>query len=81
MIVYILDMRVTTGSYPMGRQKQTPLIATRLATADLLRFEQICRLEGKTRSDIARKALLEFLDRYEHGAEGQVKDRLAERLK
>lgn len=64
----------------MPRKKQTPLIATRIGAADYLRLEQICRAEGKTRTDILRRALLEFLDRYDQWSEEAGRDRLAEVL-
>lgn len=64
----------------MAKTKQTPLITTRLAAADHLRFDQICRLEGKTRTDIARRALLEFLERYDQEAEDERQDKLTKAL-
>lgn len=64
----------------MPRKKQTPLVATRVAAADYLRLEQVCRAEGKTRTDILRQALLEFLDRYDQGPQETGRDRLAEVL-
>lgn len=64
----------------MPRKKQTPLLATRVGAADYLRLDQICRAEGKTRTDILRRALIEFLDRYDQGPQETVRDQLAEIL-
>lgn len=64
----------------MPRKKQTPLIATRVGAADYLRLEQICRAEGKTKTDILRQAVLEFLDRYDQGPQDATRDKLAEVL-
>jgi len=65
----------------MARTKQTPLIATRVAVKDYLRLEQVCRLEGKTKTEILRRATLQYLDRYDQGIEGEIRDELAETLK
>ena len=51
----------------MPLTKQTPLIRTRLRADDLARFQRICRLEGKKQSEIARQALIQYLDNYDKG--------------
>ncbi|MBA4027138.1 MAG: hypothetical protein C0473_02750 [Cyanobacteria bacterium DS3.002] len=61
-------------------QKQTNPIRTRLAVEDRLKFEQICRAENVSETDLARRALLEFIDKYDQGVEAGARDRLAEVL-
>lgn len=61
-------------------KKQTDPIRTRLAVEDRYKFEQICRAEGKTETEVARKALLQFIDSYDKKAEDSSRDRLAEIL-
>lgn len=60
--------------------KQTDPIRTRLAVEDRVRFEQICRAEGVTETELARRALLAFIDAYDKGAQASARDRLAEVL-
>jgi len=43
-------------------RKRTPTIATKLATADFNKFEQLCRTEGKTKTEVARKAILYYME-------------------
>lgn len=57
---------------------RTPLLNTRLAAEEYLKLETVCRMEGKTKTEILRKALLQYLDGYEQRAEDQARDRLAE---
>lgn len=42
-------------------RKRTPTIATKLAAVDHIEFEQFCRLEGKTKTEVAREAILYYL--------------------
>ena len=58
-----------------------PLVTTRLAMKDQSRLDEICKLEGKTQTEIVRRAVLEMLDRQEQGMAAEIKDKLAERLK
>jgi hypothetical protein len=51
---------------------------TRLAAEDLIKLEAVCRAEGKTKTEILRKAVLLYLDDYEQKAEAAKRDRLAE---
>lgn len=57
---------------------RTPQLNTRLAAEEYLKLETVCRMEGKTKTEILRKALLKYLDGYEQRAEDQARDRLAE---
>lgn len=56
-------------------------IRTRLSTNDQARFNEMCKLEGKSQAELARRAIIEMLDRQEQGMAGEIKDKLAERLK
>lgn len=64
-----------------GRAKQTPLITTRLNQLDNDRFEQLCVSTGKTRTQVAREALLLFIDGATKLEEGAIRDALAERIR
>ena len=46
----------------MPKTRQTPKIETRLAVENHLRFDELCRMRGKTRTEVAREALMLFLD-------------------
>lgn len=59
---------------------QTPQLNTRLAAEDLTKLEAVCRAEGKTKTEILRKAVLLYLDGYEQKAEAAKRDRLAEAI-
>ncbi len=59
---------------------RTPLLNTRLSAADYVKLEQVCRAEGKTKTEILREALLQYLDRYDQDVEVAARDRLAETL-
>ena len=65
----------------MGVSKQPPLVTTRLSVNDSARLAEICKLEGKTQTEIVRRAIIEMLDRQEQGMAAEIKDHLAIRLK
>jgi hypothetical protein len=46
----------------MPKTKQTPKIETRLSIESYRRFDELSRARGKTRTEVAREALLLFLD-------------------
>ncbi len=56
---------------------RTPQLNTRLAAEEYLKLETVCRMEGKTKTEILRKALLLYLDGYDKRADDQARDRLA----
>jgi len=62
-------------------RKRNPLVTTRLSMQDQARLDELCKLEGKTQTEVVRRAIIEMLDRQEQGIEIQIKDKLAERLK
>ncbi len=59
---------------------RTPLLNTRLSAADYIKLEQVCRAEGKTKTELLREALLQYLDRYDQDVEAAARDRLTETL-
>lgn len=65
----------------MVAKKQAPLVTTRLSANDQARLDEICKLEGKTQTEVVRRAIVEMLDRQEQGMAAEIKDKLAERLK
>jgi len=59
---------------------RTPLLNTRLSAGDYVKLEKVCRLEGKSKTEVLRKAVLKYLDSYDQDAETAPRDRLAETL-
>lgn len=41
--------------------RRTPTIATKLAAVDHNKFEQFCRTEGRTKTEVAREAILYYM--------------------
>ena len=69
------------GGVDMPKTKRTPRIETRLAPADFIAFDQLCRLEGKTRSELAREALRWFMANHERARQEKTETPLERRLK
>jgi hypothetical protein len=46
-------------------KKRTPTIATKLAPVDHERYEQFCRMKGKTKTEMARAAILFYMEHNE----------------
>jgi diketogulonate reductase-like aldo/keto reductase len=46
-------------------QKRAPTIATKLAPVDHERFEQFCRMKDKTKTELARAAILFYMEHNE----------------
>ncbi|MBS2005372.1 MAG: hypothetical protein JST44_27920 [Cyanobacteria bacterium SZAS LIN-5] len=42
-------------------RRRTPTIATKLAAPDHIKFDQFCRLEGKTKTEVAREAIRYYM--------------------
>jgi hypothetical protein len=42
-------------------RRRTPTIATKLSAIDFIKFEAFCRMEGKTKTEIAREAILLYM--------------------
>lgn len=62
-------------------RKRTPTVATKLAPADYIKYEQVCRLEGKTKTEIARKAILDYMERREKAVSDERESKLEARLR
>lgn len=41
--------------------KRTPTIATKLAAVDHIKFDQFCRIEGRTKTEVTRDAILYYM--------------------
>lgn len=65
----------------MSTPARTPMIHIRLAPTDHIRLDLRCRLEGKQRTDLARKALLFYLDHVENQETAVAESPVAQRLK
>lgn len=61
--------------------RRTPTIATKLVASDHIRFEQFCRMEGRTKTEIARKAILEYMERKEKGIADERESKLEARMR
>jgi len=61
--------------------RRTPTIATKLVAGDHVKFEQLCRMEGKTKTEIARKAILEYMERKEKGVTDERESKVEARLR
>lgn len=57
--------------------KRTPLLNTRLSASDNIKLEIVCKQEGITKTELLRKAVLQYLDRQDQGVEESARDRLA----
>lgn len=59
-----------------GKQiKRTPTIGIKLASSDFRRFDEFCRSERTNRSDMARRAILEYMDRRQQEEVLEVQDK------
>jgi len=65
----------------MSTPKRTPNIQVRLAPTDHVRLDLCCRLEGKNRNELARTALLFYLDKHDSEELKNFESPIAERLK
>jgi hypothetical protein len=63
------------------RPKRTPTIATKLHPADHIKFEQFSRLEGKTKTELARDAILHYMRSRETDLTDERDSLLEKRLK
>ncbi len=65
----------------MPKTKQTPKIETRLSIESYRRFDELSRARGKTRTEVAREALLLFLDHEDKVREESRETLLEKRLR
>lgn len=49
----------------MPKTKRTPQVSTRLAPSVYADFDRLCRMEGKTKTEIARKAITWYVENHE----------------
>lgn len=61
-------------------RRRTPTIATKLSAIDHIKFEAFCRMEGKTKTEIARDAILHFMKIRESERKDEHQDALEKRL-
>jgi hypothetical protein len=61
--------------------RRTPRMETRLAPQDFIEFDQICRMEGKTRSEMVRKAIQFYVANHERLRKEPEESALDKRLK
>jgi len=74
-----MEEQNTTGRAKRGKgpAKRTPSIEIKLSAGDYIRFSELCRLEGKNRTDVARAAILRYIDQNAKEQEAEARDRLA----
>lgn len=65
----------------MATPKRTPSIQIRLAPNDQIKFDLCCRLSGKNRNELARQAILYYMDRRDSDETQVAETPYAERLK
>ena len=61
--------------------RRTPTIATKLAAVDHIKYEQFCRMEGMTKTEVARKAILEYMMQREQVMTDERESKLVARVK
>ncbi len=74
-----MDEDKGTGQ-PSEKVKRLPTIEIKLRAAEYQKFSDYCAQTGSTKTDMARRAINEMLERQEQEAAAEVKDALAERL-
>ncbi|HEY9678893.1 MAG TPA: hypothetical protein V6C76_12870 [Drouetiella sp.] len=62
-------------------RRRTPTIATKLSAIDHIQFEQFCRMEGKTKTETAREAILYYMKAKEAGQLNEHQSEMVLRLK
>lgn len=62
-------------------RKRDPEVRTRLRVADMERFEKICELEGKTQTEVAREAMLYYIEHFEAEKLDRRESKLEKRMK
>ena len=58
-----------------------PQVRTRLRQTDMDRFERVCEMENKTNADVARSAILYYLEHYEAEKLDERESKLERRMK
>ena len=65
----------------MPEMKRDPEVRTRLRFADMERFNGVCKKEGQTNAELARAAILYYLDHYEAEQLDQRETKLEKRMR
>ena len=65
----------------MPEMKRDPEVRTRLRVADMERFNGVCKKEGRTNAELARAAILYYLDHYEAEQLDQRETKLEKRMR
>lgn len=65
----------------MPEMKRDPEVRTRLRFADMERFNGVCKKEGRTNAELARAAILYYLDHYEAEQLDQRETKLEKRMR
>lgn len=63
------------------KARRTPRVETRLAPQDFIEFDQICRVDGKTRSEMVRKAIQYYIANHEKLRKEPEESELEKRLR
>lgn len=58
-----------------------PTVETKLSEADFVRFEQLCRLEDKTKTELAREAIRFYMDQKENKILDERESAVEQRIK
>lgn len=61
-------------------RRRTPTIATKLAAHDHIKFDQLCRVEGKTKTEVAREAICYYMNARELEIRDEQQSALEKRL-
>jgi hypothetical protein len=64
----------------MPKTRRTPRVETRLPPTAFIEFDQLCRLQGKTRTALARDAILWYLQHHEQLQNAEIESVLDKRL-
>lgn len=62
------------------KHPRVPLLNTRVIAEDYARLEELCKVTGKTKTELVREAVIQYLDRAGNEYEEKAKDRLIARL-
>lgn len=77
LLYYMPDKSCITGN-SMARR---PTVETKLSEPDFVRFEQLCRLEDKTKTELAREAIRFYMDQKENQLLDERESALEQRIK
>ena len=61
-------------------RRRTPTIATKLSAFDHMKFDAFCRMEGKTKTEVARDAILHFMNYRESEIRNEHQSALEQRV-